>query len=86
MTLAFDNALKMLETFSEIGLTLTVAEPNDYMCRIGAKIGDVDQQTARRIYRFMIDAALDEYIDGSQSDLIDNQTENVKHGGIIRFD
>ena len=61
MTDRFNTALKTLVIFSEIGLTLSPAYPTDHMCHIGAKIGNVDLETAKKIYRFMVDAALDPY-------------------------
>lgn len=61
MTKTFKNALDALEIFSEIGLSLAPAEPDEYMCRLGAKTGNIDEQTARRVYRQMIDCALDRY-------------------------
>lgn len=57
----FEQALRMLDVFTEIGLTLTPSEPTRHMCRIGAQVGNVDEETARKIYRFMMDATLDEY-------------------------
>lgn len=61
MSHEFDNALNTLEVFSEIGLTLAPANPDSYMCHIGAMVGDVDVKTAEKIYRHMVDAALDRY-------------------------
>lgn len=65
----FDSALNALEAFSEIGLTLAPANPDTYMCHIGAKIGGVDVKTAEKIYRFMIDAALDRHCQNDDWDI-----------------
>lgn len=62
MTKHLEDALDALETFSELGLSLTPSNPNDYMCHIGARAGNVDLKTAQRIYRFMVDAAMDQYL------------------------
>ena len=63
MTKRLEDALYALETFSELGLSLAPADPTDYMCYIGASVGNADLETAKKIYRVMIDAALDEYCD-----------------------
>lgn len=57
----FDYALLLLETFSEIGLTLAPAQPDDHMIKVGAKIGMVEPLIAEKIYRHMLDAALDRF-------------------------
>lgn len=73
----FDKALEMLETFSEIGLTLAPAEATDYMANIGAWAGDVDKETALKIYRFMIDAAIDEHCQLENSELVNSLPDQL---------
>lgn len=51
----FDFAMDLLPLIGKKGLTITLEEPNEAMCQIGAETGKISMETARAIYEAMIE-------------------------------
>lgn len=58
------NAQGTINLFHEIGIRLVPQSPTRDMCRAGAAAGDIDPETARRIYNAMLTVAADTTLHG----------------------
>jgi len=53
---AFEHALKAVESMRVIDLAVVPGEPSEPMLMAGARAGQIDAETARRVYQAMLAA------------------------------
>ena len=49
-----EHALDALSILREIDLALCPMEPTEHMCKMGATIGNIDPETAKKVYKIML--------------------------------